>query len=62
MTEERISHRITRHEKKLQRLEAIGNNLSKAGHREKGYEEGVLSVLYELLDEIEERKVNHDGE
>ena len=61
MTEERIRHRIKRHEKKLKRLEVIRNDLSKEGYWEKGYEEGILSVLYELLDEIEERSDNHDG-
>ena len=61
MTEERIRHRIKRHEKKLKRLEVIRNDLSKEVYWEKGYEEGILSVLYELLDEIEERSNNHDG-
>lgn len=62
MTEKRIRHRIERHEKKLKRLEAIGSSLSKAGHWSKGYEDGALSVLYELLDEIEEGVNNHDRE
>ena len=57
MTEKRIRHRIERHEKKLKRLEAIGSNLSKAGCWSKGYEDGVLSVLYELLDEIEDEAI-----
>ena len=56
MTEERIKHRIKRHEAKLQRLEAIGENLSPAGHWSKGYEDGVLTILYDWLDDIRDNK------
>lgn len=48
---ERIMHRITRHEEKLKALN--GKDLSVHGYWSKGYEEGILEILYELLDDIE---------
>ena len=47
ITEERIRHRIERHEKMLERLNDIGDDLSNAGYWDKGYVEGKLYVLYE---------------
>lgn len=63
MTEDRIRHRIERYEKRLEHLKVTEKDLSKYGYWDKGYIEGILTILYELLDEIKEKKkVNKNDE
>lgn len=46
-----VRHRIERNENLLKQYSDA--NLSEYGYRDKGYIEGKLSILYEMLDELE---------
>lgn len=49
MTKKRIKHKIAKDEEILRQLEK--KELNEHGYWEKGYRQGRLSVLYNLLDE-----------
>jgi hypothetical protein len=53
-TKERLPHMIERNRAILKQLQDRQENLSVWGYRDMGYYEGRLSVLEDLLDEIEE--------
>ena len=52
-TKERLSHMIERNQVMLKQLKDKQDSLSVWGYRDMGYFEGRLSVLEDLLDEIE---------
>lgn len=52
--ERKIKHKIDRTKKKIEDLETRKQDLSKHGYWSLGYWEGRLSVLEDLLDEMEE--------
>lgn len=54
MTKRQIKHKIERTQDRIDDLKLREENLSKHGHWSLGYFEGRLSVLEDLLDEIEE--------
>ena len=56
-TKERLSHMIERNRAMLKQLKDGQDSLSIWGYRDIGYYEGRLSVLEDLLDEIEEDNV-----
>ena len=53
-TKERLHRMIKRNKAHLKRLQDKQANLSVWGYRDMGYFEGRLSVLEDLLDELEE--------
>ncbi len=54
MTKAQIVHKIDRTRKKIEDYESRKENLSIHGYWSLGYQEGRLSVLEDLMDEIEE--------
>ena len=56
-TKERLHHIIERNQVILKKLQDKQENLSVWGYRDMGYYEGRLSVLEDLLDEIEEDEI-----
>jgi hypothetical protein len=56
-TKERLPHMIKRHQAMLKQLKDKQDNLSVWGYRDMGYYEGRLSVLEDLLDEMEEDEI-----
>jgi hypothetical protein len=56
-TKERISHTIERNKAALKRLQDKQENLSVWGYRDMGYYEGRISVLEDLLDDMEEDEI-----
>ena len=56
-TKERLSHMIERNQTTLKQLQDNQDKLSVWGYRDMGYYEGRLSVLEDLLDEIEEDEI-----
>ena len=56
-TRDRISHMIERNNAELKRLKDKQDSLSVWGYRDMGYYEGRLSVLEDLLDEMEENEI-----
>jgi hypothetical protein len=56
-TKERLSHMIERNQAILKQLKDRQEHLSVWGYRDMGYYEGRLSVLEDLLDEMEENEI-----
>ena len=56
-TKERLPHMIECNRAILKQLQDRQENLSVWGYRDMGYYEGRLSVLEDLLDEIEEDEI-----
>jgi hypothetical protein len=56
-TKERLPHMIKRNQAMLKQLKDKQDNLSVWGYRDMGYYEGRLSVLEDLLDEMEEDEI-----
>lgn len=56
-TKERLHRMIKRNKVHLKQLQDKEENLSVWGYRDMGYFEGRLSVLEDLLDEIEEDEI-----
>lgn len=56
-TKERLPHMIKHYRAILKQLQDEQENLSVWGYRDMGYYEGRLSVLEDLLDEIEEDEI-----
>ena len=56
-TKEGLRRMIKRNKARLKQLQDKQENLSVWGYRDMGYFEGRLSVLEDLLDEIEENEI-----
>ena len=56
-TRDRISHMIERNKAMLKQFKDKQDSLSVWGYRDMGYYEGRLSVLEDLLDEMEEDEI-----
>jgi hypothetical protein len=56
-TKEGLRRMIKRNKEHLKQLQDKEENLSVWGYRDMGYFEGRLSVLEDLLDEIEENEI-----
>lgn len=56
-TKERLPHMIERNRAILKQLQDKQDKLSVWGYRDMGYYEGRLSVLEDLLDEMEENAI-----
>lgn len=56
-TKERLRRMIKHNKAHLKQLQDKQENLSVWGYRDMGYFEGRLSVLEDLLDEIEENEI-----
>lgn len=54
MTKARLEHRIERTKRKIDALESIEDRLSEHGKWSLGYWKGILSVLEEWLDDLNE--------
>lgn len=56
ITKERLERQIYKYKEKLNDLKSREEHLSKHGYWDMGYFQGKLSVLEDLLDEIEEEE------